>query len=104
LPRVLVERVRQLLPAGNHDPDGHNKAVRPPSPSQEVPVPAPNSDAVYRLETPVRCPQCGDTISSLKAVRLLRTQVNFTSTLPRRGRILICPSCLSIVPAELTNF
>jgi DNA-binding response OmpR family regulator len=104
LPRVLIERVRQLLPAGNHDPDVRNKAVRPPSPSQEVPVPAPNSDAVYRLETPVRCPQCGDTISSLKAVRLLRTQVNFTSTLPRRGRILICPSCLSIVPAELTNF
>ena len=104
LPRVLIERVRQLLPAGNHDPDGHNKPLKAPLPPQEVPVPAPNSDAVYRLETPVRCPQCGDTISSLKAVRLLRTQVNFTSTLPRRGRILICPSCLSIVPAELTNF
>jgi DNA-binding response OmpR family regulator len=104
LPRVLVERVRQLLPSGNHDPDGRNNPVRAPSPSQDVSVPAPNSDAVYRLETPVRCPQCGDTISSLKAVRLLRTQVNFTSTLPRRGRILICPSCLAIVPAELTNF
>jgi DNA-binding response OmpR family regulator len=104
LPRVLIERVRQLLPAGNHDPDGHNKPLKAPLPAQEVPVPAPNSDAVYRLETPVRCPQCGDTISSLKAVRLLRTQVNFTSTLPRRGRTLICPLCLSIVPAELTNF
>jgi DNA-binding response OmpR family regulator len=104
LPRVLIERVRQLLPGGNHDPDGRNKPFRAAAPSQEVSVPAPNSDAVYRLETPVRCPQCGDTISSLKAVRLLRTQVNFTSTLPRRGRILICPSCLAIVPAELTNF
>ena len=104
LPRVLLERVRQLLPAGNHDPEGHNKPLKQPLSSQEVLVPAPNSDAVYRLETPVRCPQCGDTISSLKAVRMLRTQVNFTSTLPRRGRILICPSCLAIVPAELTNF
>jgi DNA-binding response OmpR family regulator len=104
LPRVLIERVRQLLPTGNHDPEGHNKPLKAALAPQEVPVPAPNSDAVYRLETPVRCPQCGDTISSLKAVRLLRTQVNFTSTLPRRGRTLICPLCLSIVPAELTNF
>jgi CheY-like chemotaxis protein len=107
LPRVLVERVRALLPSNPGYPeeiDSHDKPIRPSSPSPEVPVPAPNSDAVYRLETPVRCPQCGDTITSLKAVRMLRTQVNFTSTLPRRGRILICPSCLSIVPAELTNF
>jgi DNA-binding response OmpR family regulator len=105
VPRVLVERVRQLLPGGNHDPDGRNRPLRAPVVRpQELPVPAPNSDAVYRLETPVRCPQCGDTIASLKAVRLLRTQVNFTSTLPRRGRLLICPSCLAIVPAELTNF
>ena len=103
MPRVLIERVRQLLPGGNHDPDGRNRPFGPTSP-QEIAVPAPNSDAVYRLETPVRCPQCGDTISALKAVRLLRTQVNFTSTLPRRGRVLICPSCLAIVPAELTNF
>jgi DNA-binding NtrC family response regulator len=104
LPRVLVERVRALLPPSGDGIERHDRPVRPSSPSPEVPVPAPNSDAVYRLETPVRCPQCGDSISSLKAVRLLRTQVNFTSTLPRRGRILICPSCLSIVPAELTNF
>jgi len=60
-------------------------------------------DAVYRLETPVRCPHCGDTISTLKAVRLLRDQVNFTSTLPRRGRVLACPACRSLLPAELTN-
>ena len=25
LPRVLIERVRQLLPAGNHDPDGRTR-------------------------------------------------------------------------------
>jgi hypothetical protein len=60
-------------------------------------------DAVYRLETPVKCPHCGETVSTLKAVRLLRDTVNFTSTLPRRGRVVACPSCQAILPAELTN-
>jgi hypothetical protein len=60
-------------------------------------------DAVYRLETPVKCPHCGEAVSTLKAVRLLRDQVNFTSTLPRRGRVVACPSCQAILPAELTN-
>jgi hypothetical protein len=61
-------------------------------------------DAEYSLECPVRCPSCGDTISALKAVRLLRAHVNFTSTLPRRGRLVVCPNCLAVVPAELSNF
>ncbi len=60
-------------------------------------------DAIYRLETPVRCPHCGESVSTLKAVRMLRDQVNFTSTLPRRGRVIACPNCDAIVPAELTN-
>ncbi len=109
-PRVLVDRVRGLLPSSTPE-----FPARPESPLRAVPAPAPaapgdpsavnpGSDAMYRLESPVRCPQCGETITSLKAVRLLRTQVNFTSTLPRRGRVVICPCCLSVVPAELTNF
>jgi predicted nucleic acid-binding Zn-ribbon protein len=60
-------------------------------------------DAVYRLESPVKCPHCGETVTTLKAVRLQRDQVNFTSTLPRRGRVVACPKCQSILPAELTN-
>jgi predicted nucleic acid-binding Zn-ribbon protein len=60
-------------------------------------------DAVYRLETPVKCPHCGEIVSTLKAVRLLRDTVNFTSTLPRRGRVVACPNCAAILPAELTN-
>jgi hypothetical protein len=60
-------------------------------------------DAIYSLESPVRCPQCGEVLSELRAVRLLRTEVNFTSMLPRRGRIVVCPHCQTIVPAELTN-
>jgi len=61
-------------------------------------------EAEYALETPVRCPACGERIETLKAVRLIRARVNFTSTLPRRGRVVACPHCLSVVPAELTNF
>lgn len=61
-------------------------------------------EAEYTLETPLRCPACGERIATLKAVRLIRAHVNFTSTLPRRGRVLACPHCLSVLPAELTNF
>jgi hypothetical protein len=34
---------------------------------------------------------------------MLRTKVNFTSTLPRRGRVLACPKCLSVISGELGN-
>ena len=60
-------------------------------------------DAIYRLESPARCPQCGEVISELRAIRLLRVEVNFTSMLPRRGRVVVAPCCQTIVPAELTN-
>jgi CheY-like chemotaxis protein len=61
-------------------------------------------EAEYTLECPVRCPTCGETLSTVKAVRLLRAHVNFTSTLPRRGRLVVCPHCLAVIPAELSNF
>jgi hypothetical protein len=32
-------------------------------------------------------------------VRLLRTRVNFTSNLPRRGCVFVCTDCKSILPA-----
>jgi hypothetical protein len=78
------------------------------SPSTRREEPAPEKpfsrgDATYRLESPARCPQCGEVLSELRAVRLLRVEVNFTSMLPRRGRIVVCPYCQTIVPAELTN-
>lgn len=104
---ALVRRVQEVLPAAPETDFPHE----PVTPGSVAPVAAPasgssaaNADAVYRLESPVRCPQCGETITTLKAVRLLRTQVNFTSTLPRRGRVLVCPSCLCVASAELTNF
>ena len=61
-------------------------------------------EAEYTLESPVKCPACGERITSVKAVRLVRAQVNFTSTLPRRGRVVACPHCLAVIPAELSNF
>lgn len=61
-------------------------------------------EAEYTLERPVRCPTCGERIGSVKAVRLLRSHVNFTSTLPRRGRLIVCPHCIAVIPGELTNF
>jgi DNA-binding response OmpR family regulator len=102
--QALLQRVREVLPIQG---DADSPVL---SPQTATPAPTPdrssaaNADAVYRLESPVRCPQCGETITTLKAVRLLRTQVNFTSTLPRRGRVLVCPGCLCVVSAELTNF
>lgn len=61
-----------------------------------------DSDAEYKMEYPAVCPVCGLTITTLKVVRLLRSRVNFTSTLPRHGRAVICPSCRTILSAALT--
>jgi hypothetical protein len=59
--------------------------------------------AVYTLEQAVRCPHCREPIRTLRVVRMLRTQVTFTSPLPRAGRALVCPQCERIVSAELSG-
>jgi hypothetical protein len=59
--------------------------------------------ATYTLEVPVRCPFCDEAIKTIRIVGLTRTQVSFTSTLPRKGRIAICPECDRILPAELSG-
>lgn len=61
-------------------------------------------EAEYTLEHAVRCSSCREKITTLKAVRVMRSRVNFTSTLPRRGRLVVCPKCLAIMPVELGNF
>jgi DNA-binding response OmpR family regulator len=109
-PEALVKRVRELVePMEKTIPStriaSDSLPARLPEDTQTPTSSAlQNPDAVYRLESAVRCPQCGESITTLKAVRLLRTQVNFTSTLPRRGRVAVCPCCFTIVPVELTNF
>ena len=57
--------------------------------------------ASYELELPARCPYCREAIRTLRVLRLKRTQVTFTSTLPRGGRALVCPACERILSAEL---
>ena len=57
--------------------------------------------AVYGLEQPVRCPGCGEEIDQLFVVRLYRARVNFMSSLPRSGRLLVCPKCRAVVPGDL---
>jgi hypothetical protein len=59
--------------------------------------------ALYTLELPARCPHCREPIRTLRALKLARTQVSFTSTLPRSGRVLVCPLCERIISAELTG-
>jgi hypothetical protein len=60
-------------------------------------------EASYALEVPVRCGHCTEMVSEIRVVRMLRTKVNFTSTLPRRGRVLACPNCLTVISGELGN-
>jgi hypothetical protein len=62
-----------------------------------------DAEASYALEIPVRCGQCHEMISEIRVVRMLRTKVNFTSTLPRRGRVLACSKCLTVISGELGN-
>ena len=61
-----------------------------------------DSEAEYTLEYPVYCPSCHAAIHTVRAIRLLRTRVNFTSTLPRHGHVVACPSCRTALTAALT--
>ena len=58
-------------------------------------------EAEYQLESPVKCSACGAMVESLQVLRLLRTRVNFTSSLPRRGFVVVCPDCQGIVSGYL---
>jgi hypothetical protein len=67
-------------------------------------IPTPwQSAAAYTLESPVRCPHCRQEITTIRIVGLTRSQVAFTSTLPRKGRVIICGECERILSAELSG-
>ena len=59
--------------------------------------------ALYTLEAAVRCPECHDEIRTLRVLRVLRTQVSFTSTLPRKGYVVVCPQCERMLSAALSG-
>lgn len=101
-PTQLRQVLRRVTTTGHEDkPMSEESNAAPP---ELPPARESKAEAEYTLETPVKCPACGERMSSVKAVRLVRAQVNFTSTLPRRGRVIVCPHCLAVIPAELTNF
>ncbi len=57
--------------------------------------------AVYGLEHGIVCPTCRAEIDELWAVRLFRARVNFMSSLPRSGRLLVCPKCRAPISGEM---
>jgi len=59
--------------------------------------------ALYTIEFPVLCPHCEVEIRTFKVFRLLRTQVSFTSTLPRKGYVIVCPECDRPISSELSG-
>jgi hypothetical protein len=58
-------------------------------------------EAEYALESPAVCPSCNTSVNTLQVIRLLRTKVNFTSSLPRRGYAIVCPVCRALAPATI---
>jgi hypothetical protein len=55
------------------------------------------AEAEYTVEFPATCPHCREGIDVVNVARLLRTRVNFTSTLPRRGNVVACPKYNTII-------
>ena len=66
-----------------------------PAPSKspaKAPDGRPRASFATRLRALVRA------IDRLYVVRLYRSKVNFVSSLPRSGRVLICPHCRTYLP------
>jgi hypothetical protein len=95
--------------------------LRPPLPPSPPPIPLAREEpprsipaveardidedsATYVLGRPLSCPHCHEWIREIHIVRLTREHVPFTSTLPRSGRALVCPSCEGLLSAELSRF
>lgn len=94
-PRCLnkVEGVKSQQPAASEAP-----------PAPAVPARKPGSTgAIYTIESPVRCPECEKEIRAFRVLRVLRTQASFTSTLPRKGYVVVCPECERLLSAELSG-
>lgn len=93
------------------DPGMVNQPAAASAPSRTQPVEpkdaaeraSSNAGALYTLESPVHCPQCEQEIRTLRVLRVLRTQASFTSTLPRKGYVVICPECERMLSAELSG-
>jgi hypothetical protein len=86
--------------AGATDPAARLEAPPEAPPAAKA---APSGGALYTLESPVHCPQCDNEIRTFRVLRVLRTQASFTSTLPRKGYVVVCPECDRMLSAELSG-
>jgi len=71
--------------------------------TQGVPLTAAPAGAVYTLESPAHCPECDTEITTIHVIRVMRTQVSFTSTLPRKAYVIACPACKKLLSAGLSG-
>ena len=60
-------------------------------------------EAEYTIEAPLKCPLCKASVKTINVLRMLRSRVNFTSNLPRRGWVAACPSCHGIVTVGVAS-
>jgi hypothetical protein len=81
---------------------GMPEPTPPPAPAHHLRTTAERG-AIYTLEFSTRCPHCSKQINSVRVSRLLRTHVSFTSTLPRKGYVIVCPECDGMLSAELSG-
>jgi hypothetical protein len=104
--RETVVPVNEVVaPPANQQPEGEDihPDVTDVRPLDAEAYGGTESGAVYRLEFATRCPHCRKAIKTFKVFRLLRTQVSFTSTLPRKGYVIVCPDCDGLLSTELSG-
>jgi hypothetical protein len=95
---------RQCARCSNEIASVKNAPVAPaPAADAAAPAAEAHGGAIYALEFPTRCPHCSSEIRTFRVFRLIRTQVSFTSTLPRKGYVIVCPDCDGLLSTELSG-
>ena len=114
--KFMEDRLRAQQWRYANAPEPQKAPTPPPPPAppkrEDPPRPGPGVEArdidddsgTYVLGRPLSCPHCHEWIREIHIVRLTREHVPFTSTLPRTGRALVCPSCEGLLSAELSRF
>ena len=92
--------------SGNKPSTGTSLAAATLAGATALPVMAQGAapaGAVYTLESPAQCPECNTEITTIHVIRVLRTHVSFTSTLPRKAYVITCPACRKLLSAGLSG-
>ena len=82
---------------------GEEDVYEIPELEPDIPAEWRSTVARYELEQPARCPYCREVIRSLRVLKMTRSQVAFTSTLPRSGKAIVCPECDRILSADVSG-